>query len=120
MVGRKFYIYLSGGRNPKEQKIEAVSSIPTGMHSSAKEAPSAAANIPGMELLFNTDGSFDVLFKKVETGAEIPSVPVGMDQSSLDKVTAALDSLDTLSAGTPLYNDYYIREAHGNRVLIAR
>lgn len=118
MIGRKFYVYISGGKEVSKQKIEAVSSIPESLYSSAKEAPVAAAGLPGLELQFISDGSFDVVYRRTENGAEIPSIPIGMDQAELDKVTAALDTLEEVEAGHQLYSKYYVREANGTRVII--
>lgn len=119
MVGRKFYVYISGGKDPKDQRVEAVSSFPVSMHGSAKSSPDAAKAIGGLELQYLSDGSFDVVFKRTENGAEIPAVPVGMDSVELGKITAALDKLDELVLGEPVYGNYVVREANGTRVVVS-
>jgi hypothetical protein len=121
LVGRQFYVYVSGKKG--EEFVHAISCVPGGFYTSARNSPEAAGEQNVLELVYSKDGSYEVPWRKLQNESEVPAIPLGLNGDDFDRIVSQLDKADTVESGTELSvpsGNYRVTEIHGSRVYIRR
>jgi hypothetical protein len=123
-IGRKYYVYVSG-KKPEDWFVERVSSFPETVYT-AKTAPEALMDQDNLELQYDPDGSFHVVYRKLNRDVSLPVYPTGLSLQEFGNLTSELDKKEILTVGDRVtggdgsVDGWHIANVAGSRVMLQK